>query len=93
MENRLFVGNLPYSMGDTELAEMFAGHGTVLSATVVCNRDDGRSRGFGFVEMATAEAAAAACSALDGKDVNGRRLRVNEALPKGEDHRPWRRDS
>jgi RNA recognition motif-containing protein len=91
MAKRLFVGNLPYSMSDTELEETFAEHGTVISAAVVRDRSSSRSRGFGFVEMATEEEAETAISSLDGKELGGRRLRVNEALPKGEDHRPWRR--
>jgi RNA recognition motif-containing protein len=93
MEKRLFVGNLPYSMTDADLEETFAAHGTVVCATVVRDRSSGRSRGFGFVEMGSEEEAEAAVSSLDGKEVDGRQLRVNEALPKGEDHRPWRRQA
>jgi RNA recognition motif-containing protein len=93
MEKRLFVGNLPYSMSDAELEETFAEHGTVVSAEVVRDRRSSRSRGFGFVEMGTEEEAEAALKSLDGIELGGRRLRVNEALPRGEDHRPWRRQA
>jgi RNA recognition motif-containing protein len=84
MENRIFVGNLPYSVGDSELEAAFSAHGTVVSAVVLRDRETGRSRGFGFVEMETAEMAAAARAALDGSEVDGRRLRVSQAQPKRE---------
>jgi RNA recognition motif-containing protein len=82
MEKRLFVGNLPYSVGDSELEAAFADHGTVVSAVVIRDRESGRSRGFGFVEMETEEMAESAVGALDGSEMDGRRLRVNEAQPK-----------
>jgi RNA recognition motif-containing protein len=82
MEKRLFVGNLPYSVDDSELEAAFADHGTVVSAVVIRDRESGRSRGFGFVEMETEEMAEVAASALDGFEMDGRRLRVNEAQPK-----------
>ena len=85
MEKRLFVGNLPFSVGDDELESAFAAHGTVVSAVVICDRESGRSRGFGFVEMETEEMAEAAVSALDGFEMDGRRLRVNVAQPKRAD--------
>jgi len=86
MEKRLFVGNLPYSVGESELEAAFAEHGTVVSAGVIRDRESGRSRGFGFVEMETDEMAESAMGALDGFEMDGRRLRVNEAQPKNNDH-------
>jgi len=84
MEKRLFVGNLPYNMSEGDLETAFGEHGQVVSAVVIRDRDTGRSRGFGFVEMETEEEAEAAMGALDGHEVEGRRLRVNEAQPRGE---------
>ena len=81
MASKLYVGNLPYSTTDDSLRETFSPHGTVESAQVVMS-PDGRSRGFGFVEMATEEEAQAAISALDGTDQGGRNLVVNPARPK-----------
>ncbi len=78
MAKKLYVGNLPYNTTDDELRELFAAHGTVESANVVSDRDTGRSRGFGFVEM-DPEGADKAISALDGKDFGGRPLRIDEA--------------
>ena len=88
MGKKLYVGNLPYDTADNDLANMFQPHGTVQTAQVIMDRDTGRSKGFGFVEMNTGEEAQAAIQALDGKDVNGRSLKVNEAKPREE-----RRDS
>jgi len=85
MEKRLFVGNLAYSVGESELETTFADHGTVVSAVVIRDRESGRSRGFGFVEMETEEMAESAVGALDGFEIDGRRLRVNEAQPKNDD--------
>jgi RNA recognition motif-containing protein len=85
MEKRLFVGNLPYSVDETQLEAAFAEHGTVVSAVVIRDRESGRSRGFGFVEMETEEMAENAVGALDGFEMDGRRLRVNEAQPKNSD--------
>lgn len=85
MEKRLFVGNLPYSVDEGELEAAFAEHGTVVSAVVIRDRESGRSRGFGFVEMETEEMAENAIGALDGSEMDGRRLRVNEAQPKNND--------
>jgi len=81
---KLFVGNLPWSVDDQELEEMFAQYGTVHSARVIQERDTGRSRGFGFVEMPDQSEAQAAISGLDGKDMGGRALKVNEARPKND---------
>lgn len=82
MGKKLYVGNLSYSTTSDELAELFAPHGTVQSAEVIMDRASGRSKGFGFVEMGTSEEAQAAISALDGQEVSGRPLKVNEAKPR-----------
>jgi RNA recognition motif-containing protein len=79
---RLFVGGLPYSVSDQQLEELFAAHGTVESARIVTDRMTGRSRGFGFVEMASEEEAEAAKEKLNGTDYEGRSLTVNEARPR-----------
>jgi len=75
---KLYVGNLPFSATDTEINELFSKHGTVHSVALINDRDTGRPRGFGFVEMDD-EAATAAISALNGQEMGGRDLRVNEA--------------
>jgi RNA recognition motif-containing protein len=75
---KIYVGNLPWSVGDSELEEMFAPHGSVHSAKVITDRDTGRSRGFGFVEMDD-EAGDRAIAELNGNEVGGRALRINEA--------------
>ena len=82
MGKKLYVGNLGYTVTDSELEQMFAAHGTVQSAQVVMDRDAGRSKGFGFVEMGSDQEAQAAIAALNGKEVDGRSLTVNEARPK-----------
>ena len=79
MSTNLFVGNLTYSTTNADLESLFAEHGEVKSAQVITDRETGRSRGFGFVEMTTPESAKAATEALNGKDVDGRALTVNEA--------------
>ncbi|MFA6931467.1 MAG: RNA-binding protein [Lentisphaeria bacterium] len=81
MGKKLYVGNLSYSVSDSELESMFAQFGQVDSARVISDRDSGRSKGFGFVEMANDNEAEAAIEALNGKDSNGRALTVNEAKP------------
>ena len=78
---KLYVGNLPWSIGDSELNELFAEFGTVESASVVTDRESGRSRGFGFVEMPTNDARQA-MEKLNGHSVDSRELRVNEAQSK-----------
>lgn len=78
----LYVGNLPFSTNSDELEELFAEHGTVSSAQVIMDRDTGRSRGFGFVEMDDDDEARAAIEALDGQEISGRRIKVNEARPR-----------
>jgi RNA recognition motif-containing protein len=84
MSKKLYVGNLSYTVNNSDLEAMFAGHGTVESANVIMDRDSGRSKGFGFVEMGTDQQAKAAISALHGKDFDGRDLTVNEARPREE---------
>lgn len=82
MGNKLYVGNLPYSVRDEDLQQNFSEFGTVTSAKVMMDRDTGRSKGFGFVEMGSDEQAQAAIRGLNGKSVDGRALVVNEARPK-----------
>lgn len=82
MSTNLFVGNLAFSTTDSELESLFTQHGEVSSAQVITDRDTGRSRGFGFVEMNSDDAAQQAISALDGTDVNGRQIKVNIAKPR-----------
>src|SRR5437016_5532861 len=84
MGKKLYVGNLTYGVTDSTLEQMFATHGTVQSAQVIMDRDTGRSKGFGFVEMGSDQEAQAAIAALNGKDVGGRALTVNEARPREE---------
>src|SRR6478672_4212494 len=72
MGKKLYVGGLPYGVTDRDLEEMCGAHGTVQSAQVIMDRDTGRSKGFGFVEMGSDQEAQAACAALNGKDMNGR---------------------
>jgi len=87
VNQKIYVGNLPYSTTDQELQDLFATHGTVQSANVVTDRYTGRSRGFGFVEMGSSDEAQQAITALNGSDYQGRNLVVNEARPK-ERNRP-----
>src|ERR1700730_2523676 len=84
MGKKLYVGNLTYEVTDSELSKMFEAHGTVESAQIIMDRDTGRSKGFGFVEMKTAQEATAAIAALNGQPSGGRNLVVNEARPKPE---------
>src|SRR5215475_10597216 len=84
MGRKLYVGNLTYGVTDSDLQRMFEAHGTVQSAQVIMDRDTGRSKGFGFVEMGSDAEAQAAISAVDQMEVDGRRLTVNEARPKTE---------
>ena len=81
MENKLYVGNLPYTFSDDDMQRTFAEFGSVSSAKVIMDRDSGRSKGFGFVEMATAAEATAAIQALHGQDLGGRDMVVNLAKP------------
>ena len=84
MGKKLYVGNLSYGTTDSDLQNLFGPHGTVQSAQVIMDRDTGRSKGFGFVEMDSGEQAQAAITALNGQEVNGRALTVNEARPREE---------
>lgn len=81
MSNKLYVGNLSYSVRDDDLQQRFAEFGTVESAKVMMDRDSGRSKGFGFVQMSTADQAQAAIRGLHGQTMGGRDLVVNEARP------------
>lgn len=81
MANKLFVGSLAWTATDDDLASFFGEVGTVVSAKVIVDRDTNRSKGFGFVEMSTDEEAKAAIDKLNGKDLNGRPVAVNEARP------------
>ena len=82
MGRKLYVGNLGYDVSGSDLEQLFAGHGTVDSATVINDRDTGRSKGFGFVEMSSDAEAEAAIAALDGNEIGGRAIKVNEAKPR-----------
>jgi RNA recognition motif-containing protein len=82
MGKKLYVGNLSYDVDSSALEELFAAHGSVQSAQIISDRDTGRSKGFGFVEMGTDEEAQAAIAALNGQQHGGRALTVNEAKPK-----------
>ncbi len=82
MATKLYVGNLAYGVSNTDLENMFTPHGSVQSAQVIMDRDTGRSKGFGFVEMGSSNEATAAINALNGKESDGRQLTVNEARPR-----------
>ncbi len=84
MGNHLFVGNLPYDVDDAQLMQIFSQIGTVTSAHVVTDKFSGQSRGYGFVEMSTDAEAAQAVAALNGQDLKGRAMTVNEARPREE---------
>ncbi len=82
MSKKLYVGNLPFSVTEDELRSLFEPHGSIASVNVITDRDTGRARGFAFVEMDEASAADKAMSALDGTEMGGRSLKVNEAQDK-----------
>jgi len=84
MATKLFVGSISYNVNDDQLKDFFASAGTVVSAKVIMDRDSGRSKGFGFVEMGSEEEAAKAVKELNGKDLEGRAVVVNEARPREE---------
>ena len=84
MGNKLYVGNLAYAVGDDNLQQAFAQFGTVSSAKVMMDRDTGRSKGFGFVEMGSDAEAQAAINGMNGQDLEGRAIVVNEARPREE---------
>jgi RNA recognition motif-containing protein len=90
MSKSIYVGNLPWSATEAQIQDLFAEHGEVISVNLVSDRDTGRARGFGFVEMGDADASAA-IEALDNFSLDGRTLRVNEAKPRApRDSRPRR---
>ena len=89
MGNNIYVGNLSYNSDDDTLRELFSRHGAVVKAQVVMDRETGRSRGFGFVEMENSSSANAAIQALNGAEVDGRSLKVNEAKPREPRERRW----
>jgi len=81
---KLYVGNLPHATDENELSELFSQFGTVVSAQIIVDKETNRSRGFGFIEMESDDAAQAAISALNGQEFGGRPLTVNEARPREE---------
>jgi cold-inducible RNA-binding protein len=85
MSRKLYVGNLPYSATESALSDKFSEFGTVESTNLITDRDTGRSKGFGFVEMGTEAEAKAAIATLNGADWDGRPMNVNEARPKSAD--------
>lgn len=87
MSKKLYVGNLSYTVTDAALSQLFQAHGEVSSAQIIMDRDTGRSKGFGFVEMKNDSEAQAAITALNGQDLGGRALTVNEARPRAEGSR------
>jgi cold-inducible RNA-binding protein len=91
MGKKLYVGNLGFEMSNSDLTKIFEPHGTVESAQIIMDRDTGRSKGFGFVEMKTEHECQAAMTALNGKDAGGRQLTVNEAKPREDRPRGGRR--
>ena len=84
MATRIYVGNLPYSADNEQLVQIFSAHGEVVEATVVIDRDSGRSKGFGFVQMADDDDARNAIASLNGTMLDNRTIRVNEAQPRPE---------
>ncbi len=82
--NKIFVGNLAWSVDDAKLQELFSEFGSITSANVIVDRSSGRSKGFGFVEFSSDEEAAKAVAGMDGKEIEGRELKVNEAKPREE---------
>ena len=82
MTKKLYVGNLSYNTTEDGLRNLFSGFGTVTSAKIIIDRDTNNSKGFGFIEMETEEAAAAAIAGTNGQEIDGRQLRVNEAIDK-----------
>jgi RNA recognition motif-containing protein len=81
MDKKLFVGGLPWAVNDDKLKELFEKFGAIVSAVVITDKTSGRSKGFGFVEFETAEAAQAAIKEMNGKELEGRKITVNEARP------------
>ncbi len=95
MAKKLYVGNLSYNTTEDGLRNLFSQFGSIVSAKIIFDRDTGNSKGFGFVEMAADEEATAAIAGTNGRDFDGRQIRVNEAMekPQGERSRPQRRDT
>lgn len=89
MSMKLFVGSLGYDVRDTDLQEAFSSFGTVLSANVIMDRDTGRSKGFGFVEMSSQSEGLAAIDGMNGQPIAGRPVAVNEARPKEDNRRSF----
>jgi RNA recognition motif-containing protein len=87
----IYIGNLPYSISEDELRDLFAAHGEVSSANIIMDRDSGRSKGFGFIEMPDKAQGEAAINAINQTDVQGRSVRVNEARPKDDNRGGGRR--
>jgi RNA recognition motif-containing protein len=87
----IYVGNLSYDMTENDLLELFGGYGAIAKANIIIDRDSGRSKGFGFVEMEDSAEGKKAIEELDGQEVKGRNLKVNEARPR-EERPPRRRD-
>ncbi len=83
----IYIGNLPYNISEDELRDLFASHGEVSKANIIVDRDSGRSKGFGFVEMPSKSQAESAINALNETDVKGRNVRVNEARPRPDRNR------
>ena len=92
MGNKLYVGNLSYQTQEADLREQFTQYGEVVSANLITDRDTGRSRGFAFVEMSSSEEAQRAQEALNGHELDGRQLKVNEAKPREDNQRRQYRD-
>lgn len=88
----IYVGNLPYSVNEQQLQDMFVAHGSVSNTKIAYDRESGRSKGFGFVTMLDNGEAKAAIEALNGSELDGRSIRVNEARPKSESHGGGRRE-
>jgi len=87
----IYIGNLPYSISEDELRDLFAAHGEISSANIIMDRDSGRSKGFGFIEMPDKAQGEAAINAINQTDVQGRSVRVNEARPKDDNRGGGRR--
>ena len=87
MAKKIYVGNMSYTTTKEQVQELFAQYGAVTSVALITDRDTGRAKGFGFVEMATDDAAAQAIAALDGKEYDGRKIKVNEDRPKSDEGR------
>jgi RNA recognition motif-containing protein len=84
---KIYVGNMPYGVTEEDLKQSFSAFGEVTSVTIIKDKMSGQSKGFGFVEMASAEQGAAAISGMNGKELKGRKLNVNEARPRQDDQR------